>query len=110
MALVRRVKAAPGTAAVPVEDGGKGVLSKYPSLAEWLAVAVWPDGSARETGTIMVFCEEGRWKAWLHDRDAGEGCFCSADTPTGLFAALEAMLSTGKGDWRPDKKGGRRGG
>jgi hypothetical protein len=108
MAMERRKRAASEEPVLPDAGGGVGPLASCPSLLEWLTDVAWTDGSVRTTGTVMIFVEGGRWKAWLHDRDALEGCFVSATTLAGLLTAVEGVLEEGGGDWRPDRKGGRR--
>ena len=78
----------------------------YPTVVEFLSSCQWPDGSSRVTGTVMLLAEDGRWKAWVHDRDAGEGLFISGATPEGLLEQLEAVLSAGNGEWRKDRPRG----
>ncbi len=58
---------------------------------------------------MMLFCEEGKWKAWLHDRDAKQGCFVAAATLAGALAAAESAVAGQGGDWRPDRKKGGKG-
>jgi hypothetical protein len=75
---------------------------------EWLVLGHWPDGAERTTGTLMLFTEDGRWKAWLHDRDASMGCFVTGRSLEEVLGAAEGAVGEGGGDWRPDKKFGRR--
>jgi hypothetical protein len=110
MALQKR-----GRAPEDSSPGGQaavgGELSKrWPHVLEFLASCSWGDGTSRVTGTVMLLTEGGRWKAWAHDRDSSEGLFVSALTLEGTLDALEDILITGNGDWRPDKKpvSGRR--
>jgi len=60
-------------------------------------------GANRKTGTLLIFAEDGRWKACLNDRDGGNYCFASADTVEGLLEALERGLKGGGLDWRVSK-------
>lgn len=110
MAIARRGREA--KAGVPAVLGLKsaGILEDWPDLAAFLTQATWEDGSPRATGTAMVFTEEGRWKVWLHDRDAGQGCFVSGATLGEALGAAEAAAAGEAGDWRADRKGGKRGG
>lgn len=84
-----------GAAAVDDKFG-----SKFPALLDHLVSTLWPDGSGRETSTILVFCEGGGWKACLHDRDAGMQCFVSGESFEALIKAADAACRPGKGDWR----------
>lgn len=76
---------------------------RCPATHEWLAEQEWEPGKPRRTGTMMVFAEQGRWKACLHDRDQKRTCFVSAMTLTALLEAVEDVLANGGGDWRRDK-------
>lgn len=79
------------------------LTESLPSLAEFLSETVWEDGTARQTGTLMVFVEEGRWKGWLHDRDQGCSAFLSNTTLSNLLACLDTALAGDEVEWRPDR-------
>lgn len=110
MALQRRkLETAAGTAAsAPMPS--LGYWAKLVNLCEWLSAVKWEDGTSRSTGTVMLFAEDGRWKAWLHDRDGSLGCFVSAATLEELLPALDKVVGSAGGDWRADKKPARKGG
>lgn len=55
------------------------------------------------TGTVLVFAEDGKWKACLNDRDGGYYAFASSDSLVGLVEALERGLKGGGLDWRKSK-------
>lgn len=74
----------------------------YPTLHEWLTLCGL-GGTQRKTGTILVFAEEGKWKACTNDRDGGFYAFTSADSLEGLLGALERGLKGGGLDWRKSK-------
>jgi hypothetical protein len=108
MALQRR-QAATKDGPAPVSAApSTGYWAKLPTLCEWLSATTWEDGSSRSTGTVMVFAEDGRWKAWVHDRDASMGCFVSSETLDGLWSAVEKAVGASGGDWRPDRKPPKR--
>lgn len=109
MAVQRRQSGAVGAVVPAVLAGGDGPLADYPDLLEFLTLARWPDGAARETGTAMVFVDDGKWKIWLHDRDGKAGCFVAGTSLDGALAAAEGAVAGQAGDWRPDKKKGSRG-
>lgn len=110
MALVRRAAGKVGPQG-PAEPLGPGeLLAGFPGLAEWLVLGSWPDGTARVTGTVLLFVEDGRWKAWLNDRDGGMGCFVSGRSPEEVLAAAEKAVGLAGGDWRANRQKGRRGG
>jgi hypothetical protein len=80
----------------------------YPTTVEWLTRTVWEDGAKRATGTVMILAEDGVFKAWLHDREAERSCWLSAGSLLDLVAKVEDVLESGGGDWRVDRKGGKR--
>jgi len=110
MGLARRSKPKGPVIEVTPDMLSGSAFEAFPNLFEFMCLTVWPDGSRRETGTVMFFTESGAWKAWLHDRDGCEGCFVSSDSLDSLLVRLEEMLSVGGGDWRPDRKQSKRGG
>lgn len=104
MALQKRGRASgDSSSGGPAPVGGE-LSKRWPHVFEFLSSLAWPDGSSRVTGTVMLLTEAGRWKAWAHDRDSAEGVFVSAGSLEGTLDELEDLLSTGGGDWRPDKR------
>lgn len=81
------------------EGGDWGVL--YPSLLEWLTEDRYEDGSARQTATLLVFAEQGTWKACFADRDNDRNTFVSANTPEGCLGVLEERLKANAVEWKP---------
>lgn len=90
----------------PVDDK----LSKVaPVLEEFMRESQWDDGSKRETATVLLFCEGGRWKAMLNDRDAGCITFVSGHSVEACLKALDKGLNTTSLDWRASKDKLKRG-
>lgn len=86
------------------------LMEKYPALTEFLTLDVWDEKSVRETGTLLLCFGEGRWRAWLNDRDGGLTAWLSADTLTELLDVTERGLCDACIEWRTapkQKKGGR---
>lgn len=80
-------------------------LPDLPDLAEFLFCPVWPeDGSKRETGTVMIFVDDGRLKAVLTDRAQSLVAFLSVDQPLLLLDELNAQLGSDRLDWRVKKE------
>lgn len=80
------------------------LVSRNPRLLEFLTMTRWPhDGSRRETGSLMVFVENGRWKGTLKDRDGGHVVFLTGDTFLGLLEAFETGLEAEDLGWRVDQ-------
>ena len=109
MSLSRRSKAAePGSSSdAPFPE--KGAWASLPDLLAFMCQQHWEDGSSRQTGTMMLFTESGVWKCWLHDRDASQGCFLSSSTLEGVLKKANEIAGGAGGDWRPDRKEGRKG-
>lgn len=80
--------------------GGCVFASGHPRLHEFLSCAVYDDGSARKTGTLLVFVDSGLLKACLSDRDVSQVAFASANSMAGLLEALEGGLLEESLDWR----------
>jgi len=90
-----------GSGSVRVVDAGFAL--RYPALFEFLAEPEWAAGEPRETGTMLVFVEEGVFKARMNDRDGGRVAFYGSDSFQGLLEGLERKLKTDELDWRKDK-------
>jgi len=110
-----RVPASAGVNGVPARRGWRDevLAESHPALVGWVGDVLADDGTARDTGTILLFAEDGALKACLNDRQSGARCFLSAPGLDGLLNAIEETLATGKGDWRAPKeapagKGARR--
>lgn len=84
-------------------DGGTWA-NAFPALVEFLTVTRWDEKTPRVTGTIMLMQDEGRWKAWVHDRDAKRSMFVTGMTPDGCLSNVEEALANGSGEWRFDRK------
>jgi hypothetical protein len=64
-------------------------LSRYPG-----------SGEPRETTTLTLFTDQGMLKAFVNDRDNKVSCCVTADSWTGLWAAVEKALTDPSTDWR----------
>jgi len=87
------------------------LAKKYPALAEFLLCETWGKGEARQTGTIMVFAEDGSLKAWVHDRDQGQATFISAVGWDELLQTVDQGLAADDLEWRAkgSRGSGKRG-
>jgi hypothetical protein len=75
---------------------------RCPALYEMLTCRIF-EGKARETGTVLIFCEDGLWKACISDRDNDRVLFRACGTLDGLWEALEGALESPAPDWRARK-------
>lgn len=92
------------------EDGGSVMMvddkfaSAYPLLHSYLTQNRWPDGSPRETSSIILFVDGPTCKAMLRDKDEGL-CLWVASTSLWLvFDVLEAKLADPAAEWRQDRQ------
>lgn len=84
----------PGVAAVDAQ-----FQQSYPALCEYMTSTL-TDGKPCFTATVLFFCEEGKWKACVRDRERDMVCFRSSESFTGLLEALERALADGGAEWR----------
>lgn len=78
--------------------------NRHPVTAEHICEISWPDGKSRLTMTVLVFYEEGKLKAAVHDRDGHRSAFVSASTWADLWGTLEMALREDVLSWRSDKR------
>lgn len=77
---------------------------KMPALWEWLTATKDETGEARETGTILIFAEEGLVKMCVCNRDTGHVAFISAKTLQDAFLKVDKGLAADSLDWRLSKR------
>lgn len=87
---------------IPASTDGE-IGKKFPTLAAFLTETQWDGGSPRVPASLMIFTQDGMWKAMLNDRDCGRVAFVSKNEFTALFQALEKGLATDGLDWRKSK-------
>lgn len=68
-------------------------------------------GEIRKTGTMNLFLDEGKFKAFLNDRESGLYAVCTADGLASLLSEVEGALAGDSLDWRVQRpyKGPRKG-
>jgi len=98
-----RIKGSPdnGTGAKVAAADGE-FEKKYPTLWAFLTDTTWSTGETRETGSVLIFSQEGQWKAMIKDKDSGHIAFVTKGTFKTLLEALERGLVEEKLDWRAD--------
>jgi hypothetical protein len=84
-------------------------LTSYADLTAFLCSDVWPDGSRRLPGTLLVSAGQGKWNLKVRDPNGKRYAFFSDNTLQDALAGLDLGLSTDELDWRPEKdwKGGK---
>jgi hypothetical protein len=70
-----------------------------PALCEFLTCNE-DAGRARQTATLLVFCDSGLFKAFLTDRETNRQLAASAGTFAGLLEALEHRITSDDPEWR----------
>jgi len=75
----------------------------YPNLFAFLTGDRWDDGTARATGTLLLFTQDGYLKACLNDRALDRSCFVTGPSLTLLFDVAEDGLAEDLLDWRQRK-------
>lgn len=87
------------------------LLDAVPGVREMLTETRYPDGSPRQTSTLLVFLEEGIVKCCLNDRDQAQTAWASGGSVADCLGALEAGLQRDSLQWRSSgpRKGGKRG-
>lgn len=102
--MVKKKSGVPGAGQAVFVDAKTFFDGEYPLLAAHLGDPVYDDGTPRLTSTLLIFAEQGLWKACLSCRDTEEVAFVSASNTRDLFLKLEDGLEADELDWR-EKKG-----
>lgn len=76
----------------------------YPKLFAHLSETSWDDGKPRKPSTLLLLVENGRWKAFLHDRDGKRGFWLSGESWEWLLESLEAGVDSSSTEWRKDTR------
>lgn len=84
-------------------------IASWPALTEFLGRVTYSDGSDRLTGSILLFCDQGRLKVMLKEPNEGVVGFSTIDGLDGLLDALERKIAGGSVEWRKDNRTGRKG-
>lgn len=99
----------------PVAEDSAGQMSQaqdvssWPGLWEHLTATKYPDGSKRETSSIVVVAGEGGWRGCVSDRDNSRTMWKTADTLEGLLLALEqGVQEDDDRSWRRNVWGGKK--
>jgi len=96
------------------EDGDSPKCPARPLTWPWSAIwsfltqRAWEDGNERQTGTVLLFWEQGRLKACLSDRDAQAVGFVTLEGLSDPFDELENALRSDHIDWRAHRSANKR--
>lgn len=100
--------------AVQQRQGGAVTVAdaeELPLILEHLTAEAYPDGSKRQTSSLVVVSDGGSWRVCLSDKDNGRVMWKSGPTLQDAFQAIElALMADDPGDWRKsaDASGKRR--
>ena len=97
--LKRHAKGGPTFAPVGPADYCRW-MQAHPAICEFLTLASWEGGDARETGTLLLCFGDGQFKCWLNDRDGGRTAWLSGPTVSELLTSAEERLAADTLDWR----------
>lgn len=103
LSSAKRREVQEGVSGKPSAAADAGTLKSFPAIVAYLTETAWDDGKARQTATLMIFAEDGRWKVMLNDRDAGAVAFVSGDDVRACLTSLEKGLEAGTLDWRASR-------
>lgn len=81
---------------------------QWPAIFEYLTKLRVKKDVERRTSTMLIFCEDGLWKACVNDRENDETAFWSAPSYEELLTAVESDLAVGQGEWRHRSKPGKK--
>ena len=87
---------------VPMEFNGR------PDLADFLIQTKWEDGTPRETGSISIFCQNGRVQACITDKAQGIMAFITIALEGSILDELDHAIGDDDLVWKPYKGGQTR--
>jgi len=104
----------PITSGIPVGGTGKFptppcLAERAPTLGHFLCDESWPDGEARQRSTLVIFVEDGNFKACLSDKDSNTSLWASCKSFDDLLEAMESRLTDDRPDWRRARLKGKKG-
>jgi len=76
----------------------------FPRLFAHMSETRWDDGKPRKTTTLLVFVENGKWKAHVNDRDGKRGFWVTADAWEELLLAADGAIESLSTEWRRDTR------
>jgi len=84
----------------PTAATDKDFAKAHPALVEFMTLRKMDDGSPRQTSSLLIFCEDGVWKACLSERERELTLWAAGDTVAELLEAMEATLQSPAPQWR----------
>lgn len=103
MGVLRRVSPDVGGSFVrPTVDATVGTI--FPALVEFLSATAWDEQTPRQTGTLLLCAQDGRWRLWLNDREHARSAWLSGETIEEVVTAAEQGLTLDSLEWRGDRE------
>ncbi len=100
MAMALRKLTTPA-AGVAASGPGASDVASWPVLWEYLTATAYPDGTARETASLIIVADAGGWRGCLSDKDNQRTMWKTSNTLEGLLLLLEeGAASDDPGAWR----------
>lgn len=84
------------------------VETRWPAFFMLMTATQDDDGRPRQTCTITIVCEDGKWKGGLRDKDAQASVWRTGSTLEGLLTSLDEALTSGEAEWRGNEKNSRK--
>jgi len=73
----------------------------WPQLLEHLVLDKYPDGTARQTSSLVVLCDGSQWRVCLSDKDNARVMWKTGTTVTEALDSIElALLEDDPSHWR----------
>jgi len=73
----------------------------YPLMLEYLCSTSYPDGSKRDTSSLVIVSDGSAWRVCLSDRDNGRVMWKTAATLLDALQAIElSLMADDPSDWR----------
>jgi hypothetical protein len=85
---------------VPTRDP---LSQNHANLWDFMTQSAWEDGTDRETGSMLIFCDAGALKAMLKDRDSGMCLWITAPALGSLLDVADAKLVDPAAEWKKDR-------
>lgn len=78
------------------------ILTQCPHLVEHLAVRVYDDGAARQTGRVAIDVVGSMWRVIAKDPDSGMQLVVYMPSLDDALVSLELLLGADEAPWEPD--------
>lgn len=94
--------AASSTPALPGWEPDE-IAAAHPTLWAFLTQDTWDDGSSRETGSMLLFADQGQLKCMLRDKANNACLWIAGASISQLLDVAEVKIVEVGADWRRDR-------